>query len=128
KTDPGKLLGYLNFADGRPDPKFQKGLAEAFAALLAADHPAPHAVVPGWLLHAAEGLAASGSAAFRDLSQARGVIDAAPVRVPAAYRAHHADLLAHQADPELFNAFFLARACEAVLRQGAPWDQPDRLV
>ena len=30
KTDPAKLLGYLNFSDGRPDPKFQKGLADAF--------------------------------------------------------------------------------------------------
>jgi hypothetical protein len=128
RTDPGKLLGYLNFSDGRPDPKFQKGLAEAFAALLAADNPAPHAVVPAWLLHAADGLAASGSAAFRDLTQGRGVIDAALVRLPAAYRAHHADLLARQADAELFTAFFLARACEAVLRQGGPWDQPDRLV
>ena len=33
KTDPGKLLGYLNFSDGRPDPKFQKGLADAIAYL-----------------------------------------------------------------------------------------------
>ena len=29
KIDPAKLLGYLNFSDGRPDPKFQKGLADA---------------------------------------------------------------------------------------------------
>lgn len=128
KTDPGKLLGYLNFADGRPDPKFQKGLADAFAALLAVEHPAPQTVVPGWLLHTAGDLAASGSAAFRDTTQARAVIDTALVRLPTAYRQHHADLLAHQADRELFTAFFLARACEAVLRQGAPWDQPDRLV
>lgn len=28
KTEPAKLLGYLNYSDGRPDPRFQKGLAE----------------------------------------------------------------------------------------------------
>ena len=33
KTDPAKLLGYLNFSDGRPDPRFQKGLADAVAHL-----------------------------------------------------------------------------------------------
>ena len=25
KTDPAKLLGYLNFSDGRPDPKYHCG-------------------------------------------------------------------------------------------------------
>lgn len=128
KTEPAKLLGYLNFSDGRPDPKFQKGLADAFGHLLAAGEAAPWAVVPGWLLQATAELEASGSAAFRDTAQARGVIEAAFVRLPTAYRRHHADLLAHQADTDLFNAFFMARSCEAVLRQGPPWDQPDRLV
>ena len=33
KIDPAKLLGYLNFSDGRPDAKFQKGLADAMQAL-----------------------------------------------------------------------------------------------
>ena len=128
KTDPAKLLGYLNYSDGRPDPKFQKGLADAVGFLADAGEPAPWAVLPRWLAHALGELEGSGSAAFRDTTQARGVIEAAVVGVPAAYRLHHADLLAHQPDADLFNAFFLARACEAVLRQGEPWDQADRLV
>src|SRR6478672_9194852 len=70
----------------------------------------------------------SGSAAFRDPAQARAVIDAALVRLPAAYRAHHADLLAHQPDSALFGPFFLARCCEAVLKQGGPWEDSGRLV
>jgi hypothetical protein len=128
KTEPAKLLGYLNFADGRPDPKFHKGLADAFRILLDAGDAAPWQTVPRWFAHALGELEASGSAAFKDAVQARGVVEAALVRVPAAYRAHHADLLAHQPDAELFTAFFLARACEAVLKQGGPWDQTDRLV
>src|SRR5947209_5363380 len=128
RTDPAKLLGYLNFADGRPDPRFEKGLADAYGLLLDSGDAAPWATLPKWLAHALDGLAASGAAAFRETDQARGVIEAAFVRVPKAYRAHHADLLAHQPDADLFTAFFLARACEAVLRQGGPWDQTDRLV
>src|SRR5262245_24856882 len=128
KIDPGKLLGYLNFSDGRPDPKFQKGLADAAGFLIAAGETAPWVALHRWLAQSLEELAASGSAAFRDATQARGVVEAALGKLPAAYRDHHADLLAHQPEVELFVPFFLARACEAVLRQGPPWDETDRLV
>ena len=128
KIEPAKLLGYLNFSDGRPDPKFQKGLADACAALLDGGDATPWVTVPRWLAAACTNLEASGSAAFRDTTQARAVVEAAMVGVPAAYRRHHADLLAHQLDAELWPAFALARACEAVLKQGGPWDQADRLI
>ena len=45
-----------------------------------------------------------------------------------AYRAHHAVLLAHQSDVELFQPFFLARVFEAVLAQRGPWEETDRIV
>src|SRR3954468_19034782 len=128
KTDPAKLLGYLNFSDGRPDPRFQKGLADAGAHLIESGDAAPWVTLPQWLSHELDQLVAADSAAFRDPTQARAVIDAALVRLPRAYRSHHADLLAHQPDSMLFGPFFLARCCEAVLKQGAPWDNPDRLV
>src|SRR5690348_5936132 len=96
RTDPAKLLGYLNFSDGRPDPRFQKGLADAYGYLLDTGDPAPWATLPGWLAHALAELESSGAAAFRDTSQAKAVVDAGLVRAPAAYHAHHADLLAHQ--------------------------------
>jgi hypothetical protein len=128
KTDPAKLLGYLNFSDGRPDPRFQKGLADTVGFLLETGDPAPWATVPGWLRHALSELESSGAAAFRDTTQAKAVLDAAFVAVPTAYRLHHADLLAHQPDADLFTPFFLARVCEAVLRQGPPWDEADRIV
>ncbi|HEY1189196.1 MAG TPA: hypothetical protein VGE74_16200, partial [Gemmata sp.] len=128
KTDPAKLLGYLNFSDGRPDPRFQKGLADAGAHLVESGDPAPWRALAAWLAHELDGLVAAGSAAFRDPAQVRAVLDAALVRLPAAYRAHHADQLAHQPDAALFGPFFLARCCEAVLKQGPPWDEPERLV
>jgi hypothetical protein len=128
KIDPAKLLGYLNFSDGRPDAKFQKGLAAAAGLLLGSSEAAPWVALPRWLTHALAELESSNSPAFRDTTQARAVLEAALVRLPVAYRTHHADLLAHQPDADLFVPFFLARACEAVLRQGPPWDDPDRLV
>src|SRR4051794_32308738 len=128
KTDPAKLLGYLNYSDGRPDPKYQKGLADAYSFLIAAGEAAPWVAIHRWLGEALGELESSGSPAFRDATQVRGVLDAALGKLPAAYRAHHADLLVHQPDSELFGPFFLARASEAVLRQGPPWDETDRLV
>ena len=128
RTEPAKLLGYLNFSDGRPDPRFQKGLADAAAHLQDVGDLAPWRTLPLWLTHELNALVAAGSPAFRDPAQARAVIDAALVRLPTAYRAHHSDLLAHQPDAALFGPFFLARCCEAVLKQGAPWDNTERLI
>src|SRR5262245_11765960 len=128
KIEPGKLLGYLNFSDGRPDAKFQKGIADATAFLRTAGEAAPWESLYRWLAGSLKELEASGSPAFRDATQARSVLESALGKLPAAYRKHHADLLAHQPDGEVFAPFFLARACEAVLKQGAPWDETDRLV
>jgi len=128
RTDPSKLLGYLNFSDGRPDPRFQKGLADTLGFLIESGEAAPWETAARWLLATLAELNASGAAAFRDTTQASAVIPAALLRLPAAYREHHADLLHHQPDSELFTPFFLARCFEAVLKQGAPWDETDRLV
>lgn len=128
RVPPPALLGYLNFSDGRPDPKFQRALDDAFAFLLSRRVPRPWEALGRWLDARAVELQAAGSAAFRDVTQARAVIGLAFGPVLVAYREHHRDLLAHQADEVLFNAFFLARSCEAVLAQHGPWDEHDRIV
>lgn len=128
RVPPPALLGYLNFSDGRPDPKFQRALDDAFAFLRAHSVDRPWAALGRWLVEQADALQAAGSPAFRDVTQARAVVELAFGPVLAAYREHHRDLLAHQTDRALFNAFFLARVCEAVLAQGGPWDEPDRII
>ena len=115
RHDGNKLVGYLNFSDGRPDGKFRAGVAEVWGSLLDAGDPAPWVTLPAWLDARAVDLQASGSAAFADVSQAREVIAAALVDLPRAYRTHHADLLAHQPDARLFAPFFLTRCVEAAL-------------
>jgi hypothetical protein len=108
------LLGYLNFSDGRPDPRWQRQLNDAFAYYARSSAPQPWtALLDGLQLHL-DKLHQSGSAAFKDVAQARAVLTTTAAVLPA-YRAHHGDLLAHLADHDLFGPFFLARVFEAVL-------------
>lgn len=125
---PKALLGYLNFSDGRPDAKFEKALDDAFALMQSRQVDRPWERVSAWLLEQAAELEGAGSSAFKDLSQARAVVDLALGRALIAYRKHHRDLLAHQPDVVLFNSFFVARTAEAVLATGGPWDEVDRVI
>jgi hypothetical protein len=126
------LLGYLNFAEGKPDPRFQ---GQFHAAYLVAGETAPagSAVVQCLADLLDEQLTAlhQGSAtAFREVGQARTVIQAALRDLPPLYRQHHRDLLAHQSNDALLTPFFLARSCEAVLaaRAATGVSDPARLA
>ncbi|HXG12165.1 MAG TPA: hypothetical protein VNK04_20590 [Gemmataceae bacterium] len=127
-VSPQAMLGYLNFSQGRPDPRFQKQLSDAYGFL--ADHGAerPWQVLQEVLLAELDALHAGGASAFRDVSQARAVLTLTITRLLPAYRAHHADLLFHQGEHDLFQPFFLARAFEAVLAEGPPWDEEERII
>jgi hypothetical protein len=115
RHDAGKLLGYLNFSDGRSDARVRRGIADAFATLVEAGDAAPWQSVADWLFSASESLQAAGSAAFKDVTQARAITAAAFVELPKLYREHHVDLLGHQPDSYLFTPYFFARGIEASL-------------
>jgi hypothetical protein len=124
-----ELLGYLNFSSGSSDPQFLQNLGALFAAV----ESDPGAAQNSWqavgrsLREQLEKLAGS-EPAFQDVEQARGVLRLAFEVLPARYRDFHRDLLFHQRDAELFRPFFIARACEAVLEQGGPWNDVERIV
>jgi hypothetical protein len=122
------LLGYLNFSEGRPDPRFHKQLNEAFALLASAGQAPPWDALRDTLLAELNRLHQAGSAAFQEVTQAEAVIRLGLDELLRAYRAHHADLLYHARDADLFQPFFLARACEAVLAQRGPWDDTGRVI
>src|SRR5262245_58129723 len=122
------ILGYLNFSEGKPDARFQKQLNDAYAALPEASSAAPWVDLAETLREALDSLEQSGAAAFRDSSQARRVLDIVFQELLSAYRTHHADLLGHVSEGELWQPFFLARAFEAVLAQRGPWEQSPRIV
>jgi hypothetical protein len=68
------------------------------------------------------------STTFADISQARAVLRILGEGLLPAYLAFHADLLFHQREESLFGPFFVGRACEAILQQGVPWEERDRIV
>ncbi len=122
-----QVLGYLNFSSGSPDPRFLTGMDQLFRSAAAS-----RTAMPAWrqVLDALLGQLtrlATESAAFRDVDQARGVLLLVRDTVLPGYLRFHRDLLFHQTETTLFNAFFVGRVCEAVLMQGSPWDEPQRI-
>src|SRR5579871_3976608 len=118
-----EALGYLNFAGGKPDPRFQKHL-NRFYFRLNSDRP--------WeglerLLHQGIEQFRGTSAAFENCDQASSVVRLTFEKLIPAYRTHHADLLFDLDDAVLLAPFFVARLFEAVLTQGAPWNDDERI-
>jgi hypothetical protein len=121
------VLGYLNFSEGRPDPRIARQIDDAYASLAEQGVAEPWAVLHEWLRVDLAALKGAGGA-FRDAVQAEAALELAFDRVLPEYRRFHADLLFHQSERDLFQPFFLARVLEAVLAQGGPWGQEQRIV
>jgi hypothetical protein len=124
---PG-LVGYLNFSRGKADARFQKQINDAFDWLERRGVKAPWQALSELLRSRLPALKSSKTPGFEDISQASAVIDLAFEHVLPAYREHHRDLLFHQPDKDLYRPFFLARVFEAVLAEGGPWTQTQRIV
>lgn len=123
-----QVLGYLNFSSGSTDAQFLARLNTLFGHV-ATESPQ----TPAWqglanLLRERLALLTQLSPTFRDAEQAQAVLELVFARTLPAYREFHRDLLFHQTDEALFRPLFIGRVCEAVLRQGAPWAEPERIV
>jgi hypothetical protein len=121
------VLGYLNFSEGRPDPRVARQIDDAYASLAEQGIDQPWAVLHDWLRADLAALKTTGGA-FQNAIQAEAVLELAFNRVLPEYRRFHADLLFHQSERDLFQPFFLARILEAVLSQGGPWDEAGRII
>src|SRR5262245_53077151 len=89
-----RLLGWLNFSDGRPDPKWQRQLDDTYSIALKSDVEEPWELIRRWLGDELDALEKSGNAAFRDSAQARAALTLVFDQALPAYRQHHRDLLA----------------------------------
>ncbi|MDA0833155.1 MAG: hypothetical protein O3A29_07715, partial [Planctomycetota bacterium] len=118
-----EAMGYLNFSNGSPDAAFQRNLNTMFA------HWGENtwSLLPDLLIDRAEKYRQQ-DAVFADNSQAIEVVRLVFVDLFPAYLAHHADLFFHLSPSEFQQPFLLARFFEAVLRQGGPWSETDRIV
>ena len=110
------LLGYLNFSDGKPDPKWQQEMHRTCAWLLSQNVERWWSMLSQWLRQELQTLHQGESTAFRDIAQAELVLTTFEETLPA-YREHHSILLAHLSEEELFQPFFLIRVLEAVLSE-----------
>lgn len=119
-----EILGYLNFSNGTPDVAFQRNINLLYASL--GGEPPAAAVKKQLVEHLARLQPAAG--AFADSRQAEQVLRLTFDAVLPAYWRHHADLLFHIRPDDIPCAFFTARVIEAVLEQGAPWDETERVV
>lgn len=119
-----ETLGYLNFSSGAGDSRFQTNLDRLHRWLTPIDGQ-PR--VRGLLRERLSELTAS-SPAFQNSEQASFALDLVFDHVLPAYRRHHADLLFHLPEEDFFQPFFVARVVEAVLLQGAPWSEIDRIT
>jgi hypothetical protein len=124
-----EVLGYLNFSSGAADPRFLQNVNCLFEATDAS----PGRAEPTWqamhrfLAKTLQDLHGR-SEAFRQIDQVEAVLALVFDKTLPGYRQFHADLLFHQSDESLFQPLFIGRACEAVLQQGGPWDEADRIV
>ncbi len=124
-----EVLGYLNFSSGTPDPRFLRELNLLFDQVEAAGTPSGESagIVRRQLEENLVELSRR-STAFAESEQARAVLWLVFDHVLPAYREHHRDLLFHLSDADLLRPFFIGRVAEAVLSEGAPWDEIERIV
>lgn len=119
-----EILAHLNFSGGRRDPRFIANLNNLWVKV---DPKRPVAALRELLLAELEKVSGS-SPAFEDTQQARQVIELALTELLSAYRTHHADLLFHLNPLEFEQPFLIGVFFEAVLSQGSPWVETDRIV
>ena len=122
-----KILGHLNFSSGMPDPRLAANLNQLWNSTATVDYTDSGWQAVGDLLRAELDRLSGESAALQDATQATAVLDLVWNETLPNYIEHHRDLLFHQTADHLYNAFFVSRVCEAVLAQGEPWHETDRI-
>lgn len=122
------ILGYLNFSDGSPDPRWQTQFHDAYVDLCDQNVDKPAERLIAELLDQLHSLHQDeSSSAFRDINQARTTLQLLP-KVIAAYREHHKTLLAHLSEDDFARPFFLIRVLEAILAQGPTNNSEEEVI
>ena len=122
-----EVVGYLNFSSGSSDPKFLLNVNHLYRTL---ETNGPEATTHLKLCSSLRnkiGQLHHVGGAFADVEQATAVIDLLERKFLPAYRKFHRDLLFHQTEAGLWRPFFVARAMEALLSQGGPWNEGKRI-
>ncbi len=124
-----EVVGYLNFSAGATDALFLENLNELYRVV--ENHHEPGAktldALFDWISGAATELHRSGGA-FAEIAQVESVVRLVREEMLPRYRQFHRDLLWHRSEGQLWRPLLLGRVFEAVLAEGAPWDEIERIV
>ncbi len=128
--DLRQVLGFLNFSSGKIDSKTLSALNRLYARAVPTT---PFEGLPAWLriqqwLQDELARLAENNPGFADCEQAAATLELVWLNFLPSYLDFHRDLLFHQEPEAIFNGFFLGRAIEAVITQGGPWSDVDRIV
>lgn len=133
-----QVLGYLNFSSGKSDPRTLQALNRLYGWAIAGSAAAkmsasPFTGMPAWVsiqhwLQDRLALLVQEQPAFRENTQGSQVLELVWSKLLPAYLDFHRDLLFHQEPEALLNGFFLGKAIEAVLVQGGPWTEEERII
>lgn len=119
-----QLLGYLNFSSGAPDPQFLKNLNSVWRHL-AKKYPADTWTHLYDFLTDAISYFSNKKEAFSRVEQAKIVLEITFDQLLRSYFLFHQDLLFHSSEIQVFNAFFIGRAFEVVLKNGPDFESLD---
>ncbi len=117
------LLGYLNFSSGAHDANIYRHWNVLFAAY--PDRPKQH--VRELLFSELKKLQQQQSA-FQQTEQAETVLKLIFDQFLPAYQEYHRDLLFHLSSDVYEQPFFLADVAQAILTQGEPWEETERIL
>ena len=126
-----QVLGYLNLSSGAYAPILYSGINTLFCSPPNKDVSGG---VPPWrgligrLRQELDRLCDAEQTAFRDSHQARSILSLVEDQVLPGYLEFHSELLFHRDESAIFNPFFIARAMQAVLQAGPPWEEARRIV
>lgn len=133
--DLNQVLGYLNFSSGKPDARFLSALNRLYDRALRGEggQYSPYMGLPPWLklqqwLQDRLAQLQHEKPIFQECEQAKEVLQLVWLSLMPDYLDFHSELLFHQEPEAVFNGLFLGRAIEAVLQQGGPWTEMDRIV
>ncbi len=118
-----ELLGYLNFSNGARDQRAFRNWNTLFQHFKSGKTDE----LRHYLMQQLEALRGDNSA-FQETAQAENVIELLFGHLLDAYQEFHRDLLFHVSRKELEQPLFIAVLAEAILAQGEPWEQIDRIV
>ncbi|NOY29379.1 MAG: hypothetical protein GXP28_04140 [Planctomycetes bacterium] len=122
------IVGYLNFSSGTSESGFLCHLNEQFCSIESCfPREKSFSELTRRLLVTIDRLESAGGT-FADVTQARAMLHLLQNQLLPAYRTFHHDLLFHQTEADLWRPFFIGRVCEALLAQGAPWEEHERIV